>query len=325
MGGMAMTGEAARKGGGTGTVEVIEVGPRDGFQIEPQIIPTADKIRFINRLAACGFPAMEVVAFVGARAVPQMADAAEVLAGLDRSRGTVFRGLVPNARGAERAAAAGVGEMVAFLSASETHNRANLNRSVEESLRNVEDVVGIARSAGIGVHGGIATSFGCPFEGDIAPDRVSSIAQAFHAMGIRGLTLGDTTGMATPPLVSALCRKLRADLPDMKVTLHFHNTRGLGLVNVMAGLDAGITSFESTVGGLGGCPFAPRATGNISTEDLVNLLDEIDRPSGIDLQSLIGVARDVETLLGRTLPGQVMRAGSRLTLHRPDSVQIARA
>lgn len=307
------------------SIEIVEVGARDGFQMETQLIPTDDKIRYIERLARCGFPAMEIVSFVGPRAIPQMGDAEAVLAGLDRTLGTVFRGLVPNARGAERAAAARIDEMVPIVSASESHNRANLNRTIEQSFRSMEEIVAIANSARIPVHGGVATAFGCPFEGDVPARQVLQIAAKMYGMGIHALTLGDTTGMATPPLVEDLCRLLASELPELRVTLHFHNTRGIGLVNVAAALRVGVRSFESSVGGLGGCPFAPGASGNICSEDLVNLLCELGMDSGVALAPLIDVARDLEVQLGRSLPGQVMRAGPRQALHPLTDVEIARA
>jgi hydroxymethylglutaryl-CoA lyase len=304
-------------------VRVAEVGPRDGWQIEPEIIATATKIQLIDQLAATGLPEIEFSSFVSPRAVPQLADAALVMADVDRSRGTLFAALVPNAKGAERAVAAGVDEIRVFLSASESHNQKNVNCSVEDSLRSFEDVVRIAAAAGIPVSGAIATSFGCPFEGEVPLQQVGAIAERFRDLGMVGVGLGDTTGMATPPLVTERCRHLRERVPELHVTLHFHNTRGIGLVNVMAGLDEGIERYESSIAGLGGCPFAPGATGNICTEDLVFLLHELGIETGVDLEALCAAARDVERVIGRPLPGQVMKAGPRLALHRIDEVQTA--
>jgi hydroxymethylglutaryl-CoA lyase len=304
-------------------VHVAEVGPRDGFQMERELIPTATKIALIDELVAAGLPEIEFSSFVSPRAVPQLADAAEVLAAVDRSRGTRFAALVPNARGAERAVAAGVDEIRVFVSASETHNRKNVNRSVEESLAGFEEVVRIADAAGIPISGAIATSFGCPFEGEVPVAQVVAIAARFRDLGMAGLGLGDTTGMATPALVAERCRHLKAAVPELPITLHFHNTRGIGLVNVMAGLDEGIDRYESSFAGLGGCPFAAGATGNICTEDLVYLLHELGIETGIDLERLCGAARHVERVLGRSLPGQVMKAGPRLQLHPVDDVVTA--
>jgi len=230
---------------------------------------------------------------------------------------------VPNARGAARAIEAGVDEIRVFVSASESHNRKNVNRSVDESLVGFEEVMTIAASADMPVSGAIATSFGCPFEGDVPVERVGMIAARFRELGMVGVGLGDTTGMATPPLVAERCRHLAARTPDLPVTLHFHNTRGIGLANVMAGLDEGIDRYESSIAGLGGCPFAPGATGNICTEDLVFLLHEMGIETGIDLAKLCAVARKVEAWIGRTLPGQVMKAGPRLALSTMDEVETA--
>jgi hydroxymethylglutaryl-CoA lyase len=304
-------------------VTVTEVGPRDGFQIERDFIPTATKIELVNRLVDAGIPIIEFSSFVSPRAVPQLADAAEVLAGLDRSKGTKFAALVPNARGAERAAAAGVDEIRVFVSASETHNRKNVNRSVEQSLEGFEDVMRIADDAAIPVEGAIATSFGCPFEGDVPVEQVGYIARRFRDLGMRGVGLGDTTGMATPPLVVERCRHLKEHVSELPIALHFHNTRGIGLVNVMAGLSEGIDIYEASFAGLGGCPFAAGATGNICTEDLVYLLHEMGIETGIDLDKLCAAARDVEQVIGRSLPGQVMKAGPRLHLHSPEEVATA--
>jgi len=304
-------------------VIVTEVGPRDGFQIEHDFIPTATKIALINQLIDAGVRRVEFSSFVSPRAVPQLADAAEVLAGIDRSRGTELIALVPNARGAARAVEAGTDALCVFVSASETHNRKNVNRTVEESLAGFEEVMAIAKRAGTPVHGAIATAFGCPFEGDVPVAQVGRIAKRFRELGMVGVALGDTTGMATPPLVVERCRHLKEHVPELPITLHFHNTRGLGLVNVVAGLDEGVDSYESSFAGLGGCPFAPGATGNICTEDLVNLLNELGIETGIDLDRLCGVARRVEDVIGRPLPGQVMKAGPRLHLSAEDEVRTA--
>ena len=304
-------------------VTVTDVGPRDGLQIEPEFIPTEIKIELINGLIDAGVPQIEFSSFMSPRAVPQLADAEQVLAGLDRSKGTVLIALIANAKGAERAAAAGVDEICVVLSASESHNHKNVNRSIEDSLQGFENVMQIANEAKIPVSGAMGTAFGCPFEGDVAIEQVGTIAQRYRDLGMVSVGLGDTTGMATPTLVRATCRYLQKHVPELPVTLHFHNTRGIGLVNVIAGLDEGITSFESSFAGLGGCPFAPGATGNICTEDLVNLLHEMNIETGIDLAKLCAVARRVEEVVGRDLPGQVMKAGPRLQLHALDAAQTA--
>lgn len=305
------------------SVLVGEVGPRDGLQIEQAFIPTTTKIELIDGLIDAGVKEIEYSSFVSPRAVPQLADAAEVLAGLKRRDGVHLVALVPNAKGAERAVDADVDEIRVFVSASESHNRKNVNRAVEDSLRGFEDVLAIARAANCPVSGAIATSFGCPFEGDVPVERIGMVANRFRELGMVGVGLGDTTGMATPPLVAERCRFLKSHVPDLPVTLHFHNTRGIGLANVMAGLDEGVDRYESSFAGLGGCPFAPGATGNICTEDLVFLLHEMGIETGIDLAKLCAVARRVEQVVGRTLPGQVMRAGPRTNLAAMDQVETA--
>jgi len=245
------------------------------------------------------------------------------LARLGRPTGVEITALVPNAKGAERAVQARVDGMVVFLSASESHNRKNLNRGIDRSLADVAEVTMIGEAAGIPVHAALSVAFGCPFEGEVPLDRVVGIAEELAMLGIRRLSLGDTTGMATPPLVRERVEALRAKLPRLELALHFHNTRGIGLCNVMAGLDCGIDRFESSIGGLGGCPFAAGATGNVCTEDLVYLLEECGVATGIDLEAAIAVARAVERALGRPLPGQVMKAGPRLKLHPLDAVATA--
>lgn len=297
------------------SVEVIEVGMRDGLQMESEFVDTATKVELINGLMAAGVRHIEATSFVSPRAVPQLADAAEVLADANRPAGSRFAVLAPNLKGVERAIAAKADEIVVFLSASESHNQKNLNRSIDRSLEDISAIAQHVEDVDIKKKGAIACAFGCPFEGDVELDTLKRIVGHFHSLGFRALTLGDTTGMATPMLVTRTVSALRDAFPDMKLTLHFHNTRGIGLVNVVAGLNAGIDSYESSIGGLGGCPFAPGASGNICTEDLVYLLNEMGIHTGIDLDKLIGVANHMESVLGRTLPGQVMKAGPRLRLH----------
>jgi len=296
-------------------IEVVEVGTRDGLQTEPVFVPTETKIDIVNALYDCGIRRMEVTSFVSPRAVPQLRDAAEVIAGVRRGPDRKVTALVPNVKGAERAAEAKVDEMVIFLSVSETHNQKNVNRSIQESLDGFRDVVAVAAAHGIGVHAGIAVSFGCPFEGDIPEGNMEHVVGTLASFGVRSISLGDTTGMATPPIVRRTVRAIRAVDKDLHVGLHFHNTRGVGLVCVMAGLEEGITSFDASVAGLGGCPFAPGATGNICTEDLVYMLEEMGYDTGVDLDRLISVARRMERVIGRPLPGQLMKAGHRLKLH----------
>jgi hydroxymethylglutaryl-CoA lyase len=304
-------------------VEVVEVGTRDGLQIEKTIIPARDKIALVNRMIEVGVRSIEVTSFVSPKAVPQLADAEEVLAGIRKRADTQLMALVPNKRAAERAADTPLDAGVLLCSASNTHNRKNLNRSIDESLDGLAEVAEILKSAGIRIHGAMATTFGCPFEGDVAYEDVLRIARAYVVLGAEHVTLSDTTGMATPTNIRALVRRIRADMPETVFGLHLHNTRGIGLVNVLAGLDEGIRRFDSSVGGLGGCPFAAGATGNICTEDLLFLLHECGYETGVDLEGAIEVAHRMEGLLDKRLVGQVMRAGPRLRLHPAEAVATA--
>ena len=292
-------------------VSITEVGTRDGFQSERELIPSAVKAGIIDALIEAGVRHVEATSFVSPRAVPQLADAHETLSQLRRRDQACIHALAPNARGAERALGAGVDEIVCFVSASETHNRANLNASIDESLAKLTDVVSVARGKAQ-LRGAVACAFGCPFEGEVPVAAAMRVIEAYAKLGFTRLTLGDTTGMATPPTVARLVEAARARFPELPIALHFHNTRGVGLANVMVGLDLGIFEYESSIAGLGGCPFAPGATGNICTEDLVYLLEESGFDTGIDLDALIEVARHVEGVIGRPLPGQVMKAGPRL-------------
>jgi hydroxymethylglutaryl-CoA lyase len=296
-------------------ITVVEVGPRDGFQMEREFIPTETKVEIVNRLIQTGLRHFEVTSFVSPQAIPQMRDAAEVVAQVERVPDLHLTALVPNPRGAENAARAGIDEMVVFVSATESHNKSNVNRTIDESLNGFEQVAKIGAEAGIPLHGAVAVALGCPFEGDVAPQQVGRIVERMRALGIAGVTLGDTTGMATPPIVHSTTAYLKDRFPEVELSLHFHNTRGIGLVNVYEAIRLGYNRFESSIGSLGGCPFAPGATGNVATEDLVYLIDEMGLESGVDLEKLIDVACKVEEVIGRPLPGQVMKAGPRLRLY----------
>ena len=304
-------------------VKITEVGPRDGFQSEKTILKTEDKIDIINNLIEAGFPRIEVSSFVSPKAIPQLADAEKILNKVNRSSQTTLAALVPNARGALRAVEAKLDEIVVFLSASESHNKKNVNRSVKESLSGFKEIADIAGKNNIPIQGDIATAFGCPFEGNISSKKLADISKEYKLMGFKGVTLGDTTGMATPPVVIDAINAIRDNVPDFNITLHFHNTRGVGLANVMSGLNLGITDYESCFGGMGGCPFAPNATGNICSEDLIYLLHEMGIETGIDLDKIISIAKKVENLVGHKLPGQVMRAGHRLLSYSMDEVPTA--
>ncbi len=296
-------------------VSIREVGPRDGFQMERDFIPTDTKIEIVNALASAGIRLFEATSFVSPKAIPQLRDAADVVAGINRVEGLEVGALVPNVRGAENAALAGVDEMVLLVSASESHNKSNVNQTIEDSLSGFETVAKIASEARIALRCSMSVVFGCPFEGDVDPENVTRVVQRMMALGINRISLCDTTGMATPPIVRRTCQFVMDKYPDLELSLHFHNTRGLGLVNVYEALHMGLNIFESSVAGLGGCPFAPGATGNICTEDLVYLMDELGLKTGINLVELIKVAKWVEEVVGRKLPGQVMKAGRRLDLH----------
>lgn len=305
-------------------VHITEVGLRDGLQNEPVVVSTAHKLALARALMAAGVREFELTSFVSPRAVPALADAAELVAALRDTEGLHLSALVPNLRGAERALAAGVDSVVLFVSASESHNAKNVNRSVEASLTDFEEVARLLEGSGVALRGAIATAFGCPFEGKVPVQAVSGIARRFADLGATHLSLGDTTGMATPPLVVERVRHLREAAPGLPLTLHFHNTRGIGLANVMQGLALGVDRYESSIGGLGGCPFAPGASGNIASEDLAYLLEEMGIDTGLDLAGLIEAARFATELMGRPLPAQVSKAGPRLALSDCAAVPTAR-
>ena len=301
---------------------INDVAVRDGFQIEKRFVPTATKIELVNQLSRTGLHKIEVTSFVSPRAVPAMADAKEVLAGIERVPGVVYVALIPNVRGAQDAAATArkPDEVNAVMSASETHNRANINRTHAESLEELPTMVRVAHAAGIRITVSLSTTFGCPFEGHVPEDVVLSFVERFRAMGFDGISLADTTGMANPRQVRELVGRVLGRFPppnETFYTLHFHNTRGMGLANVVAGLEAGVHSFDGSIAGLGGCPFAPGATGNICTEDMVNMLEDMGYDTRVDLAKLLAVARRIPVVVGHDVPGQVMKAGQTLELHPP--------
>jgi hydroxymethylglutaryl-CoA lyase len=293
-------------------VRIREVGPRDGFQNEPGTIATAAKVALIDCLAATGLRRIEITSFVRAEAIPQLADAAAVLAAIARPAGVSLSVLVPNRRGLDRALGQGdrFDEVGVFLSATEAHNRRNVNRSVGESLAEAELVIAAARAAGKRCEAVISVAFGCPYDGRVDPQRVLDLALALRDAGAAEVSFADTTGMANPAQVEAFFPAARAALgADVELTAHFHNTRGAGLANVHAALRAGVDSFEASFGELGGCPVPPGSTGNIATEDLVSMLEEMGIATGVDLPGLIACARRAEQLLGRTLGSHTLRAG----------------
>lgn len=292
-------------------MKVREVGPRDGFQNEPEIIETAEKIRLINMLTATGLTRIEVTSFVRPDVIPQLADAKEVLAGIKRPDGVQFSVLVPNRRGLDLALDQSdrFDETNFFLSASETHNKKNVNRTIEESLSGLEDTIPVARDAGMRCEGVISTSFGCPYEGCVDPGKVFSIAQRLIDAGCQEVGFGDTTGMANPLQVRRFFAAAMERLQGVELTAHFHDTRGQGLANVVAALEEGIDSFESSFGELGGCPVPAGATGNISSEDMISMLHEMDISTGIDLNRLLEASAEAQKLLGRPLGSHVLKAG----------------
>lgn len=301
------------------TVRVREVGPRDGFQNEPEVIPTARKVELIDALARTGVRRLEVTSFVRPDVIPQLADAAEVLERVDIPAEVSASVLIPNERGLDTALAlreraggprAAFNEVNVFLSASETHNRKNVNRSIEESLQGLRAVLARARAEGLRCEGVISTSFGCPYEGHVPPERVLEIAAALRDAGAQEVGFGDTTGMANPLQVRGFFERARAELgEEVELTAHFHNTRGQGLANVLAALEAGVESFESSFGELGGCPVPAGATGNIASEDLVSMLHEMGIETGVDLAALLACARRVQEVLGRPLGSHTLLAG----------------
>ncbi len=297
-------------------VKICEVVGRDGFQNEKGFIRTEDKIRIIDSLSETGVWKIEVTSFVSPKAVPQLRDAEEVMAALKRKDGVVYTCLVPNVKGAERALGCSVDELNVVISASGTHNLKNVGMQVEKSLENLKEIVSLSLQERVPVNGSVGTAFGCPFEGVVPRDRTLEMVERYLDMGVGSITLADTTGMANPVQVYGLLTEFKSRWPRVPVALHFHNTRGMGLANVLAGLQAGVDAYDSSLGGLGGCPFAPGATGNICTEDLVNMLHDMGVKTGVDLDMLIGVSLDLENIIGRTLPGQVIKAGKVTCLHR---------
>jgi hydroxymethylglutaryl-CoA lyase len=293
------------------TVRIREVGPRDGFQNEPEVIPTEEKVRLIGLLGATGLKRIELTSFVRPDVIPQLADAAEVLTRFEPVEGVAYSVLIPNRKGLDNALVFRdrFQEANFFLSASETHNRKNVNRSIADSLEDLEGTIGVAREAGIRCEGVISTSFGCPYEGKVPPERVFEIAGRLGSFGCEEIAFGDTTGMANPRQVGEFFAGAREGLDGVELTAHFHNTRGQGLANVLAALEQGIESFESSFGELGGCPVPPGSTGNISTEDLVSMLEEMGVGTGVDLAKLIAASSEAQSVLGRPLGAHLLTAG----------------
>jgi hydroxymethylglutaryl-CoA lyase len=301
-------------GGTSGTipaVRVVEVGPRDGLQNEPSAPSTADKIAFIDRLSAAGLQAIEVAAFVSPKWVPQMADSAEVARGIARHPGTRYSALVPNMTGLDRARQAGIADVAVFAAASETFSRRNINQGIDESLAAYTPVVTAARAGGMRVRGYLSTCFGCPYEGPVPPDRVGALAERLLLMGVDEVVLSDTIGVAHPGQVRTVLGIVGARVPLGRVALHLHDTRGTALANVVVALEHGIGTFDASAGGLGGCPYAPGAAGNLATEDLVYVLDGLGVRTGIDLARVVSASRFIEGRLDHPLPSRVYQAERR--------------
>ncbi|MDB6453769.1 hydroxymethylglutaryl-CoA lyase [Falsirhodobacter sp. 20TX0035] len=292
-----------------------EVGPRDGLQMEAVFVPTAQKIALIDALTATGLSRVEVSSFVSPKAVPALADAADVFAGIARRPGVIHVALVPNAKGAERAIAAKADELNMVLSVSRTHNLANMRMTPEESLAGFRDIVRMGKGAGVLLNGTVATAFGCPFEGAEPPERVLELVRLYLEMGCTGVTLADTTGMANPRQIEDLAGAALSIAGAGALTLHLHNTRGLGLANVFAAWRAGVRRFDAALGGLGGCPFAPGASGNIATEETAAMFSEMGVDTGLDLRALLEEARGLAAIVGHDVPSQLTKSGLVEDLH----------
>ena len=289
-------------------VTVVEVGPRDGLQNERVTVSTADKIEFVNRLSVANLPVIEVSAFVSPKWVPQMADAADVFAGITRAPGIRYTALVPNVAGLDRALKAGVTEIAVFAAATETFSRKNINQTIDESLSNYREVCNRAREAGLRVRGYLSTAFGCPYEGDVAPERAAEVAARIIDLGVFEVSVSDTIGIAHPGQVPRVLDAVLGRVPVDKVALHFHDTRGTALANVLAALPFGISTFDASAGGLGGCPYAPGAAGNLATEDLIYMLNGLEIETGVSLAALTAASFFMESKLDHCLPSRYSQA-----------------
>lgn len=296
-------------------IYIQEVVTRDGFQAEPRFIPTEDKIRLINRLSRAGYAKIEVTSFTSPKAIPMLADAEAVMRSIERVPGVEYTVLIPNLRGAERALAVGVDEFNLVMSVSEIHNQSNLRMSREDSAKALSTVIALARQSRLAVNISLSTSFGCPMNGMTPIHELMHWIDHFVDQGVRGISICDTTGMANPRQVTEICELALSKYPDIQWTLHFHNTRGMGLANALAAVQVGIVRFDSSLGGLGGCPYAPGATGNICTEELVHMLDLMGFHTNMNLDLLLECAADLRTLVDRPLPSQILLAGKVDRLH----------
>ncbi len=307
-------------------VHIQEVGPRDGFQLEPKAIETSDKIAIIDALSETGVPGIQLTSFVRPDAVPQLSDGAAVMAGYRKVEGVTYSVLVPNLRGAERALEYDADVWELMLSSTDSHSLANANCTTAEAMDRLRPAIELGLDRGVGLVGGMATALGCPFEGRTSFDRVAWVAGMYRDLGVRHVTVADTAGLADPAHVYDLCSRLREALPDVDITLHLHNTRGLGMANVLAGLAAGVTTYDSSIGGLGGCPYAPGATGNIATEELVHLLALLGVETGVDLDALVDVARTrVTAVVDHALESSFEKADPSWRLYPAPKTQVLQA
>ncbi|MBN3527097.1 hydroxymethylglutaryl-CoA lyase [Paenibacillus apiarius] len=292
------------------SVTIKEVGPRDGLQNEKVFVSTEDKIAWINQLSGTGIKSIEITSFVNPKWIPALADAAEVAKGIERMPGIVYSALVPNRQGLERALEVDVDEAAVFMSASETHNQRNINKSIRVTFPILREVAQEALSAGKSVRGYVSTAFGCPYEGPVSIDEVIRVSDTLFEMGIGELSLGDTIGIANPKQVQGVLDILLKRFDAKKLALHFHDTRGTALANILVSMDMGITTFDASVGGLGGCPYAPGASGNVASEDLLYMLDAMGIQTGVNQEKLLSAARFIQEKIGRDLPSRNLQAGS---------------
>ena len=291
------------------SVSIVEVGPRDGLQNEAEFVPTEQKIKLIELLSETGLKRIEITSFVHPKAIPQLRDSEEVVKRIKQKEAVIYSTLVPNEKGLERALASGVKEIALFVSASETHNQKNVRMSIADSLKGFRNIAVKALANGIRMRGYVVTAFGCPYEGKIPPEKVEFIIDEYQALGVHEVALGDTTGMANPNQVGRLLKRIKPKLGKTNLALHFHDTRGLALGNILIALQEGVTIFDGSIGGLGGCPYAPGASGNVATEDLVNMLEEMGIETGIDLQKLLDCASYAREIIKKDLPGHLLKAG----------------
>lgn len=301
-----------------------EVACRDGFQNEAMFIPTEEKIAIVDQLSECGYAKIEVTSFTSPKAIPALRDAEEVMHRIRRNPDVLYTVLVPNLRGAERAMSCGVDEINLVMSVSEQHNQSNLRMTRERSFEQLAGIIGEVKSTPVQINVSLSCAFGCPMEGDVAQDEVLSWTDRFAGLGVHGITLCDTTGMAYPTQVGALFERVKSRFPGLELTAHFHNTRGMALANANAAIAVGINRFDASLGGLGGCPYAPGASGNVCTEDMVHMFELMGLDTGIDLPGILAVAARLPKLIGHDVPGQILKAGPRLKLHPvPDGVVTA--